>query len=175
MFFMVSCEDKGTGGSGDSQAAKNKEANRNILKAIESGDSSKMSEWIAKDAVDHSGPNGQVVNGGDSIIAMLSHIKSAFSDLKFEVLEDAAEGDVVFARVRMVGTTTANPGMGMPPNQKMDMTSVDVIKFKDGKATAHWGYIDPKDAMMMMQSQPQPGTMQGPGNNQPAVKDSVKK
>ncbi len=35
-------------------------------------------------------------------------------------------------------------------NTKMDMTTVDVVKFKDGKAVEHWSYMDPKDMMKMM-------------------------
>jgi len=32
------------------------------------------------------------------------------------------------------------------------MTSLDVSKFKDGKAVEHWVFMDPKEMMAMMQS-----------------------
>ena len=130
--------------------AKNKE----IYKAIETGDVSKIKDYIDKDAVDHGGgANGQDVKGGDSIIAMLGSIHNSFTDLKMEVISDAISGDYLFTLVRLTGTTTANPGMGMPPNKKMDAKSVDVVKIKNGKAIEHWEFVDPKEMMAMMGSQ----------------------
>jgi predicted ester cyclase len=125
--------------------------NREIYKAIETGDVSKIKGYIDKDAVDHEGgANGQDVQGGDSIIAMLGSIHNSFTDLKMEVISEAISGDYLFTLVRLTGTTTANPGMGMPPNKKMDSKSVDVVKLKNGKASEHWEFVDPKDMMAMM-------------------------
>ena len=62
-------------------------------------------------------------------------------------------GDYLFTLARLTGTTTANPGMGMPPNKKMDLKSVDVVKVKNGKATDHWQFVDPKEMMEMMGAQ----------------------
>jgi predicted SnoaL-like aldol condensation-catalyzing enzyme len=67
-----------------------------------------------------------------------------------EVISEAISGDYLFTLVRLTGTTTASPGMGMPPNKKMDSKSVDVVKLKDGKAVEHWEFVDPKDMMAMM-------------------------
>ncbi|MEO7765920.1 MAG: ester cyclase, partial [Ferruginibacter sp.] len=82
--------------------------------------------------------------------SMISHIKNSFTDLKMDIISDAADGDYVFTLSRMAGTTNATPGMGMPPNTKQDATGVDVVKFKDGKITEHWSYMDMKDMMKMM-------------------------
>lgn len=132
-----------------SQAEKNKEVNKAIIRAIEKGDSAAIDTLIASDAVDHAGPNMTEVKG-DSLKKMLSSFNKSVDGLKFDMVQDAAEGDYVFALSKMSGTTTANPGMGMPPNTKMDMTGVDVVKFRDGKAVEHWSYMDPKDMMKMM-------------------------
>lgn len=153
MFLLISCNDKG---GGDSQAAKNKENYKKVLKAIETGDTAVLSEYIAKDAVDHgAGPNGSDLKG-DSTIAALSHAKNGFTDMKFELLADAAEGDYVFGMVRLVGTASATPIWGFQPNQKVNTITVDVVKCKDGKAVDHWAFMDPKDAMAMMQGMQQP-------------------
>jgi predicted SnoaL-like aldol condensation-catalyzing enzyme len=134
-----------------SQNEKNLAHNKEIYKAIETGDVSKIKDYIDKDAVDHGGgANGQDVNGGDSIITMLGNIHNSFTDLKMEVIADATNGDYVFSLVHLTGTTTANPGMGMPPNKKMDSKSVDVVKMKNGKAIEHWEFMDPKEMMEMM-------------------------
>lgn len=125
--------------------------NKAIYKAIETGDVSKIKDYIDKDAVDHeAGAGGGDIHGGDSIIAMLGNIHNSFTDLKMEVISEALSGDYLFTLVRLTGTTTANPGMGMPANRKMDSKSVDVVKLKNGKAIEHWEFMDPKDMMSMM-------------------------
>ena len=43
--------------------------------------------------------------------------------------------------------------MGMP-NGPYDMKSIEVAKFKDGKAVEHWGFMDMQDMMKMMPPQP---------------------
>jgi predicted ester cyclase len=137
-----------------SQNEKTLAKNKEIYKAIETGDVSKIRDYIDKDAVDHGGgPNGQDVKGGDSIISMLGSIHNSFTDLKMEVISDAMSGDYLFTLARLTGTTTANPGMGMPPNKKMDLKSVDVVKVKNGKAIDHWQFVDPKEMMEMMGAQ----------------------
>ena len=101
--------------------------------------------------MDHSGGrNGGDLLGGDSIVAMLGSLHNSFSDLKMEVIADATNGGYLFTLSRLTGTTTANPGMGMPPNKRIDSKSVDVVKLKDGKAIEHWSYNDPKEMMAMM-------------------------
>src|ERR1043165_7434593 len=155
--FLISCE----GGGAKSGNSKNLEANREIYKAIETGDTSKMT-IIADDAVDHDGPNGEV-KGGATIKAMLADFHNHIKDLKMEVITDAANEDYVFTLVHMTGTTTDDK-MGMPAGQKMVSKSVDVVKFKDGKATDHWGFMSQSEVMQMMKM-----------HNMPGMKDSTMK
>jgi predicted ester cyclase len=163
IILLASCTDSNkpatdtTEAPEQSQADRNKANNRAVMKAIETGDSTVIDTLIASDAVDHTGPNMTEIKG-DSIKRMLTNMHRGVKDLKIDVISDAADGDYVFTLSKMTGTTTANPGMGMPPNTKMDMTSVDVVKFKDGKAVEHWSYMDPKDMMKMM---PPSGKMEG--------------
>jgi len=132
----------------DSQAEKNKMVVHDIYQGIETGDMSKLN-GIADDAVDHMGPKGTEIKGGDNIKKMLSDMHNHMKDLKMEVVAEAANGDYVFVWCHMTGTCT-DSSMGMKGGMVMDSKSVDVIKFKDGKATDHWGYLDPQDMMKMM-------------------------
>ncbi len=129
--------------------------NMKLYKAIETGDVSGIKNYIDKNAVDHeAGANGQDVVGGDSILAMLATIHNSFTgDLKAEVISSAMSGDYIFTLVRITGTTTATPGMGMPANKQIDSKSVDVVKIKNGKAIEHWQFLDRKDMMSMMSGQ----------------------
>jgi len=145
LFF--SCKDDGKGGD-MTASEKNKAATKEIYKAIETGDVSKLDSFFAKDAIDHSGPNGPIV-GSDSIKKFLADIHNQMDGLKLTLIADATDGEYQFSLGRMQGTCKTN-SMGMPAGTKCDMLSVDVTKLKDGKATDHWAYMDPADMMKMM-------------------------
>src|SRR5580693_4765550 len=83
-----------------SQNEKTLAKNKEVYKAIETGDVSKIRDYIDKDAVDHGGgPNGQDVKGSDSILSMIGSIHKSFTDLKMEVISDAMSGDYLFSLV----------------------------------------------------------------------------
>ena len=149
--LLISCKDRS---GGNSQSEKDLANNHAIYKAIETGDLSRIKDFIDKDAVDHGAPGGKEIKGGDSILAMIGSMHSRnniiFADFNIDVIAEAASGDYLFTLSRLTGITKANPGMGMPPNKKIDSKSVDVVKVKDGKAIEHWSFIDPKDMMEMM-------------------------
>lgn len=176
--FFISCNDSATTTtSSNSAAEKAKANNRTILKAIEAGDASKLDSFITADAVDHSGPDGMTeVKGLENIKASLGSMKQDFADFKFDIKKEAIDDDYLFVLGTMRGTTSANPGHGMPPNQKIEMTSVDVLKFNsDGKFTEHWAFNDPKDMMKMMGGDHKMDNMNGKMDNKMEMKDSMKK
>jgi len=120
-----------------------------INDAISSGEVSKLDQYIAADAVDHSGEHGEV-KGLDSIKAELSHMHDTYKGLKLESIQDAANNEYVFSLTRFSGTNTV-ASMGAPAGTNFDMTSVNVAKFNsEGKATDHWVYMSMADAMKMM-------------------------
>ena len=174
--FLISCKDEKTTVTTDSSTSESiKQKNTEFMAAIGTGDFSKAKEWLAADAVDHGGnPDGSDVKGRDSIIAMLQQMNKCFQPgFKFHSVAQAVDGDYLFSLTEMNGTTTANPAMGMPPNTKMDMTTVDVIKIKDGMATDHWGYLTMADAMKMMGGGKE-GMMPADHNMAPAASDKMK-
>jgi predicted ester cyclase len=73
----------------------------------------------------------------------------AANDLKFEVVKELADSDYVFQWVRMTGTATTTE-MGVPVGSKFSVATVDVSKFKNGKATEHWEFMQPADIMKTM-------------------------
>lgn len=155
--FLFSCNlhsDSGTTSGGDSTASKNLAATHDIYKGIETGDMGKFSS-IPADAIDHQGTNGHEVKGGDSVKHALADLHNHLKDLKIDVMQEAANGDYVFVLSKLSGTTSDN-SIGMPPGTPFSQTGVDVIRFKDGMAEEHWGYVDPNEMMKMMQSMQQP-------------------
>ncbi len=175
---LLSCNDKKeTTATVTDSSVTLKERNNQVYRAMETGDVSKLREFIADDAVDHNGgPNGEDIRGGDSIVAMLGQIhKSFLPGMKVNIIAQAVDGDYLFTLSEMVGTTTANPGMGMPPNMQMNSRSVDLVKIKDGKATDHWMFMSMADMMKMM-SMGKEGSASGhEGMMHPVPADTMKK
>ena len=155
--IAASCKNEG---GMSATAKKNIEVNDAIMKAYEVGDFSKMGDYIAADAVDHGGEHGDVI-GLDSIIAMMKMYKAQMPDMKTVTSKSLADDEYVFVWCTVKGTM-----MGKP----ITMSSVDVAKFKDGKAVEHWVYMDPKEMMQMM-----PANTAAPVKDTIAVKDSLKK
>ena len=143
-FFLslVACNNNNENNGND----KNLSASRDIFKGMETGDTTKFSS-IASDAVDHAGPTGEVTNG-DSIKAMLAEIHNHIKDLKIEIVNDAASGDYVYTWSKWTGTAL-DSSMGFAANQPFNTSGVDIVKFRDGKAVEHWGFVDQKDVMAM--------------------------
>jgi hypothetical protein len=133
----------------DSAGLKNLAVANAINRAIEAGDVSNLGDYIAADAVDHSGQHGDVV-GIDSIKAGLAPVhKLAANDLKFEVVKELADSEYVFQWERMTGTA-ANTDMGVAVGSKFNVATMGVTRFKNGKATEHWEFLQPADMMKMM-------------------------
>jgi predicted ester cyclase len=144
----------------DSTAVKNLAAAHAINRAIESGDMSNVGDYIATDALDHSGEHGDVV-GLDSIKAELAPVHNlAANDLKFEVVKELADSDYVFQWERMTGTA-ATAGMGVAVGSKFSVATMGVTKFKNGKATEHWEFMQPADMMKMMAAPAMPAGKKG--------------
>ncbi len=140
----ISCNNDAGGMS--ATAKKNMEVNDAITKAYEAGDFSKMGDYIAADAVDHGGEKGDV-KGLDSIIAEMKRYHDMMPDMKSSMTKSLADDEYVFTWSKTSGTMNG---------KAMDMSGVDVAKFKDGKAVEHWVFMDPNDMMKMMSPMPQP-------------------
>lgn len=145
-FVFIACKNESGGMS--ATAKKNMEVNDSITKAYERGDFSKMSEYIAADAVDHAGEQGDIV-GLDNIIAEMKKWKGMMPDMKSTMSRSMADDEYVYTWSESKGTMNG---------KEVTMKAMDVAKFKDGKAVEHWMYMDPKDMMAMMP--PADSTMQ---------------
>lgn len=137
-------------------AQKNSETSQAIYKAVETGDVSKLGDYIAADAVDHSNPMGDV-QGLDSIKAELAKIHQTATGMKTDVKKTLADEEYVFDWVNYQGTATT-ADWGMPAGTKYDMNAIHVSKFKDGKVVEHWEYMSAAEMMKMMGAQQPPVT-----------------
>jgi predicted SnoaL-like aldol condensation-catalyzing enzyme len=140
----ASSESTSTEKKDNSKAEKNLAAFHEVTKAFDSGDPAKIDDVVASDFVDHSEQGNK---NRDSLKAMILGMKADVKDGKTEIIKELADDDYVFGWLRFTGTSGGKSGMPAGP---YDMTSVEVVKFKDGKAVEHWAFMDPADMMKMM-------------------------
>lgn len=172
-----SCSTKSEAGPSDA-AKKNMEANSAILKMFETGDHSKIGDYIAVDAVDHSGPKGDI-KGLDSIRAYFSQMGQMMTNMKNDIIKTLADDEYVMSWLKGSGTAKVDlPEWGMKAGQTHTGESVEVSKFKDGKVVEHWTFMNAAEMMAMMSGTPPAPVKEDskPLNENPKpVKDSTSK
>ncbi len=87
---------------------------------------------------------------------MIAISSGAFTDNKTVDLHMIADGDRVVAHYRWKGVNTGSMGEGMPAtNKAIDVHTVDVLRFENGKVVEHRGYME--EMKMMEQLGMMPG------------------
>ena len=153
----ISCESKTESTTSDNtnkeMEQKNIDASNAISKAFETGDASIIDSVVADDFVDHTDMGDK--KGRDSLKAMVNMVHTNFKDMKTENIRDVADGDYVYSWKRYSGTSDGSMGM---PKGPYSMSTIELGKFKDGKAVEHWSFVEMRDMMKMMAPQPNMNT-----------------
>ena len=163
---FTACNSKPEGGL-SATAQKNLDAMHGVTQCFESKDFSKLGDYIATDAIDHAGDNGDI-KGLDSIRVALAKEVGSIDNMKTDYIKELADDDYVISWEHSTGTVKT-PMMGLKAGDKFDMKEIEVAKFKDGKATEHWSMMEPADLMKMM------GNMQPQMPMPPMSKDTAAK
>lgn len=168
MLMFSSCSPKNEGGMSDT-AKKNLAASQAISKCFETKDFSKLGDYIADDCVDHAGEKGDIV-GLANMKAEFEKMITMFSEMKSEVVKELADDEYVMSWMRFTGKINQDM-MGMKAGDSFTSESMEVSKFKDGKAVEHWTMMEPKEFMKMTGGEAPPPP---PMEEKPA-KDSTSK
>ena len=106
------------------------------------GDIAYVDEAISPDGIDHQEPDGTDIV--DHLKEVITVLRTAFPDLRFEVHEMLAEGDVVATRSTMTGTHTAplqiGPMAGLPiTGVHIEVPHMHFFRYdEDGRLTDLW-------------------------------------
>jgi|SRR5688572_2787882 len=148
-FLLPACNDKDSANGGMSEAArKNLDAFHTVSNAFETGDISRIDSVVASDFVDHT-PKGDT--NRDSLKAMITMMKNA-GTMKTEIKKEFADDEYVIGWLHWTGTS--NGSMPDMPAGPFDMSGIEVVRFKEGKAVEHWAFMDAREMMKMMSSMP---------------------
>jgi steroid delta-isomerase-like uncharacterized protein len=158
----AACCAKGMCAMDNKTEAANAAANLSFYeKVFNGGDFAFVDTLVAPDFQEHQAIAGMPpsLKGPEAVKAMAGMMRAAFPDVKATVEGVYVRGDDVITRYRMTGTNTGET-MGMPATgKKVDVTGIDWVRFKDGKATDHWGASDDAGMMRQLGMMPEmPGT-----------------
>lgn len=151
--LLIACNGKTEGGM-SAAAKKNLDAMHGITKCFDTKDFSKLSDYIAEDAIDHAGQEGDI-KGLANMKAEFEKMVQIWEPSPTKVIKELADDEYVMSWLRFTGTMKLDQ-MGMKAGDKYDMSALEVSRFKDGKAVEHWTFMQPSDMMKMMPPPPPP-------------------
>ena len=120
---------------------------------LEQGNIDSMKELLAADVINHSASEG-MPGGFASFHYFINEVlRKGFPDLKVEIAEQAAEGDLVTSRKSITGKHTGEI-FGIPPSNKaVEIKVIDIIRLHDGKYVEHWGQSNFSEVISLISSQ----------------------
>ena len=77
-------------------------------------------------------------------------MKAGFPDLECHVEDMTADGDKVWARVRLTGTHQGEFMGVAPTGNRVEFDVIDIGRFEGGKGVEHWGVSDAMGLMMQI-------------------------
>lgn len=106
---------------------------------IEQGNLNSFKELVSDHIVNHAAAPGASA-GAEGMSNFLENIlRKGFPDLKVQILEQVAEGDLVTTR-KAITATHLGEILGIPvSNKKVQLNVIDIIRLKDGQYVEHWG------------------------------------
>ena len=145
LLFCISC---GNSGGMSDKAKKNLASAQAISKMFESGDYSKIGDYIANNCVLHSDMGD--VKGLDSIKTEFAGYSKTMSEMKNLAVKELADDDYVFQWLNESGKMNVDE-MSMKAGQPYSFATIEVSKFNaDSKVIEHWTFVNPTDMMKMM-------------------------
>jgi predicted ester cyclase len=110
-----------------------------IERGFNNGDLEGLDAFVASDIIEH---QDGATSGIDGLRALITELRTQFSDLLLEIQDTATFGDTVWFRIRATGTNDG-PIWGRPATGRpIDITVMDVMRVADGRMVEHWGVAD---------------------------------
>jgi len=145
MLFFTACKKDGgplgTASGTDSTEEANKARFRAAYDIFSNGNLDALDTLVDANFTEHTPWPGQEP-GLAGLKKGFTEFRAAFPDMKMTLNHVWADGDVVIGHFTQTGTMTGTLG-GMPASNKaMNISGVDIVRIKDGKAVEHWGYSE---------------------------------
>lgn len=139
-----------------------------VMNSFSTGNTDGMDSLIDAGYVEHTPPPEMEVKGIDGFKQMVKMNHDAYPDCKITIFDYIENGDIAMVHYNWKGTNTGAFGKWPATNKAIDVNGVDVLKFKDGKCTDHWGYFEEIKFMTQLGAMP-------PMNQAPAADSAAAK
>lgn len=153
-------------------AVANKATCRKSINAMNTGDLSVLDSIFAADYIEHSPDPMVEAKGIAGLKESYTMMRTAFPDVKVEVINSASEGDRVMIHQTITGTNTGMWGPMTATGKAVKADGVDIFAVKDGKITEHWAVYDAATMMEQLGYQMVPPGA-APADSAAAPSDSV--
>jgi steroid delta-isomerase-like uncharacterized protein len=132
-----------------------------VFDAFNNGKMNELDNVMTENFVEHQSMPEITTTGRQGAKDMMAMVRTAYPDYKQEIVSMSTSGDRTYVHFRMTGTNTG-PWGEMPATDKaMDVMGVDVLRFENGKAAEHWGYMEEMKMMQQLGLMPAMGTEPG--------------
>lgn len=136
-----------------SLAEYNIELVRNVIEALNTGNTTSVSDFISPKYFNHESqmdPVRSKMRGPQEFIDTVVNIRKAFSDLHYELIDSVASNEKVISIVFVVGKHTDSFFGFIPPTgNKISYQAVHIFTIEDGKIIEHKAIRD--DLSLMYQ------------------------
>lgn len=93
-----------------------------------------------------------------SVKRAIEFLHTAFPDFSMTVEELVSSGDKVWGRMTARGTQNGPFGPMPPSGKQINVTVIDIMRFKGGQLVEHWGVPDRFAMMEQLGMMPRPGS-----------------
>ena len=122
---------------------ENKAAARAEFEIWNTGDLDRLDDLVASDVVHHDPYDPHAADGIEGLKRSIELNRTAFPDMRVEVLDQVAEGDRVVTRWRATMTHTGDLGGTPPSGEEVEMNGITIERFAaDGKVVESWRSMD---------------------------------
>ena len=93
---------------------------------------------VAENYVDHQA-RSETTSGRAGFGRMVAELRTAFPDLRIQIEDIIVDGDRAVARLRWQGTFLGDFWGKPPTGARIEVESIEIVRFVGGLAVEHWG------------------------------------
>lgn len=147
----------GQGGGADAAAVNRAAARRITLELFGAGRLELMDELTADSLCNHGQTAGVPdAQGRASLAHAVERVHCAFPDLRYELVHELADGDLVVHHLIAHGTHSGPFAGAAPTGRPATWREVHVMRFADGRMTEQWGVVDRLSVLQQLGLLPRP-------------------
>jgi predicted ester cyclase len=111
------------------------------MEVFSEGRTELLDDLLTKDFVNHNAPPGQPT-GVSGVRQVVEMERRGFPDLRYEILREIEEGDLVVQHATVRGTHLG-PIFGVAPTgRRVEWKEIHIARMRDGRCAEHWGCND---------------------------------